>query len=824
MAGKLIRLRPGNFPLTGESAANADTPSSPYGLSSPGGADAAGGPGAEVVRLAVHGRHAKAAESGPEPLPALALRSAERRRWSAELAGSALAVMVVHGVGGIGKSVLAGQIAARLPDLDPDCATASLTGEVTPDTFLAAVCTAVRRHPLAADRGGAVASAVAAVDRAVLPWPQRMSLLREHVLGRVPLLLVLDDFDENLSLDAGTCTIRDPELVGVLKFWAGRPHRGRLLITCRHRFAVPEVAGRRIAFRALGPLSQAGAIDLATSLPALGRLGEQDLDLAWRLLGGHPRAMEYLDGLLASGQVRFADLADRLGALLPEVTGTPAARPGVARPGAAAGAPAAPTELPLPVAEAAALAVSGALLAELFDRLSPASQGLLARASAYREPIGRDVLLLPVGQYSPAELTSLLDECRVTGLLTADPGAEPPSVSVHPWTATEVQQLLLARDRGAELADAHHRAAEYWRWRLTSWPQDEHAQREARYHLLQVNELERPPGLEGRHRAAREVPMRRLRRRLGPYAVATVAVAVTAFLTAEFSGALSTDRLTSSVTTTSGVPTGAAAAAVRAQAASWVTGQVSRADIVACDPAMCTVLQAHGVPGGDLLVLRPGSADPLGSDVVVATPAVRNQFGARLAGVYAPQVLASFGTGAQEIEVRAVAPDGAAAFRAALAADLSARRTAGRQLVRNPRLTIAGPARAALQAGRVDSRLLVVLAALTANQRLTILSFGSSGPGAGADTPLRRVQVTADHATVTAMLAFVQAQRVPYRPAHATITRAFITRAAATRSDAPQASGASTQAGRASARAASVLTVEFAAPSPAGLLDTQTVP
>ena len=246
-------------------------------------------------------------------------------------------------------------------------------------------------------------------------------------------------------------------------------------------------------------------------------------------------------------------------------------------------------------------------------------------------------------------------------------------------------------------------------------------------------------------------------------------------------------------------------------------------------------------------MLRPGSADPLGSDVVVATPAVRNQFGARLAGVYAPQVLASFGTGAQQIEVRAVAPDGAAAYRAALAADLSARRTAGRQLVHNPRLTIAGPARAALQAGRVDSRLLVVLAALTANQRLTILSFGSSGPGAGAATPLRRVQVTADHATVTAMLAFLQAQRVPYRPAHATVTRAFITHPAAAHAAPTHPAAAhpapthpaaahpaaahpaaahpgATQPGGASAHAASVLTVEFAAPSPAGLLDTQTVP
>src|SRR6201996_5575693 len=368
MAGRLIRLRPANFALMGESAAKADNlpnlPNSAHSLSlrplgRPAGPDELDGPDADVVRLAGYGRHAKASQSGPPPSPALPLRSAERRRWSAELAGSALAALVVHGVGGIGKSVLAAQITARLPDLDPDCVTASLTGEVTPDTFLAAVCTAVRRHPLAADRGGPVASAVAAVDRAVTPWPQRMSLLREHVLGRVPLLLVLDDFDDNLSLDAGTCTIRDPELVGLLTSWAERPHRGRLLITCRHRFAVPEVASRRIGFRPLGPLSRAGALDLATSLPALSLLGEQDLDRAWRLLGGHPRAMEYLDTLLTNGPLRFTDLAARLGRLVPVAPGSPS--PSSRSGGGAPAAPAIPTELPLPAAEAAAVAVSGEL-------------------------------------------------------------------------------------------------------------------------------------------------------------------------------------------------------------------------------------------------------------------------------------------------------------------------------------------------------------------------------------------------------------------------------------------------------------------------------
>ncbi|HEY6500169.1 MAG TPA: ATP-binding protein [Streptosporangiaceae bacterium] len=743
-----------------------------------------------MVRLPGAGRHAKASEAGPPPVPALPIRSAERRRWSAELTGPTLTGLVVHGVGGIGKSVLAAQIAARVPHHDPDCAAATLTGEVTPDMFLAAVATAVRRHPLATDPGGTAAEAIAAADRPDLPWTRRMSLLRQHVLGRVPVLLVLDNFDDNLTLEAGTCTIRDPELVELLTSWASRPHRGRLLITCRHQFAVPDVASPRIAFRHLGPLSRAGAIELATSLPALNLLGEHDLDLVWRLLGGHPRAMEYLDRLLACGDRTFAGLADRLTGPVLAAAGPPAPRPGTQVP--------VPTELTAPVAETAALAASGVLLAELFGRLSPAAQGLLVRASAYRAPIGRDVLLLPVGQYSPAELTSLLDEVRASGLLEADPwtddGADPLVVSVHPATATGVHELLATRGRDADLADAHHRAAEYWRWRLTSWPQDRHAQREARFHLLRVSELEQQAQAEGRHRAPRPSAGRRLRRRLTPYAVATVAVAVTAFLTAAASGALNTDRLSSSVST-AGPPSPAVVA--RDQAATWVAGQVSRAAIVSCDPAMCTALQTHGVPAGDLLVLRSAASDPLGSDVVLATPAIRAQFGARLASVYAPQVIASFGTGAQQIEVRSVAPDGARAFTAALAADQAARQTAGRQLLRNSRLTIAGPARTALRAGQVDDRLLVTLAALAAGQSLHIVSFGGNGPGAGAGTPLRTVQLTAAPAALGPMLTFVRAQRSPYLAAHAAIIR--------------PAGGP-------------VLTIEFAAPSPAGLLNAQAAP
>ena len=105
-----------------------------------------------------------------------------------------------------------------------------------------------------------------------------------------------------------------------------------------------------------------------------------------------------------------------------------------------------------------------------------------------------------------------------------------------------------------------------------------------------------------------------------------------------------------------------AAATTREQAAQWIAGQVAPSAIVSCDPLMCAALQAAGVSAGRLLSIGTAVADPLGSDVVVATPALRSQFGTRLESVYAPAVIASFGSGDERIDIRAIAPDGAAAF------------------------------------------------------------------------------------------------------------------------------------------------------------------
>ena len=223
-------------------------------------------------------------------------------------------------------------------------------------------------------------------------------------------------------------------------------------------------------------------------------------------------------------------------------------------------------------------------------------------------------------------------------------------------------------------------------------------------------------------------------------------------------------------------------AGAQAQAAAWVAGQVSGNAIVACYPGTCAALQERGVAAARLMPLASAAASPRGATVLVTSPPVSGQ----LAGRYAPALIASFGSGANLVEVRAVESGGVTAYRAALRADLAARRAAGSQLLRNSHIRFAGPGAAQLRAGEVDSRLLATLAALAAQYSFRVTSFGDAAPGAPA--LFRQAAITGIGPGRPAALAMVRAQNPPYLPAHATAVG---------------------QTG---------LSIEFAAPSPLGLL------
>jgi hypothetical protein len=247
----------------------------------------------------------------------------------------------------------------------------------------------------------------------------------------------------------------------------------------------------------------------------------------------------------------------------------------------------------------------------------------------------------------------------------------------------------------------------------------------------------------------------------------------------------------------------AAASAARREAAAWVAAQVSRNAIVACDPVTCDTLQTAGFPAASLIQLEPSAGDPLGSAIVMATATLRSQIGSRLTSVYAPVVLASFGSGAARVDIRVTAPDGSAAYLKSLHSDLQARVAAGTALLGNTHMSFPPAARQQLTTGQVDTRLLITLASLTAQRdvrNVRVVAFSGSGPHASPGMPLRIAELASPQNSadggrsyLNSVLAFAAAQRAPYLATNAGLERL---------------SGGQL-----------VVRIQFAAPSPLGLLN-----
>ena len=473
-------------------------------------------------------------------------RRREQRRWPADLTGP-VAGVVIYGIGGTGKTTLAAELTTRVRDREPGRILVSLTGPLTLESLLGAVITTIRLELLVQDQDTTAIRALDVAGRADLPWQNRLAILRGHVLDHVPVLLLLDNFEDNLRPDGDAgYAVRDEVLAELLAAWMADPGRTRLLLTCRYRFTLPGGTERALSFRQLGALSRAETMKLAWSLPALDRLDEGQLEQVWRLAGGHPRSLEYLDALLSGGTARYPDVTDRLTAAITRRLSSADRGQWLA----------ARTGLDAALAETVALAADDVLLDDLLTRLTqvPGAADLLLGVSVYREPVDHNAVLFVAGQPDPdaehipdraatfQQITAILadagitvDEsldlasvpgdtqeqlaphlaelnrqptppfrppprldgqvaaCQAASLLVVIGEEGQPRFSVHRWTATELAGRT-AREPGQRLAGAHRQAAAYWRWRARVWPQDRaadvHDLLEARHHLLQAGEIE----------------------------------------------------------------------------------------------------------------------------------------------------------------------------------------------------------------------------------------------------------------------------------------------------------------------------------------------
>jgi hypothetical protein len=236
-------------------------------------------------------------------------------------------------------------------------------------------------------------------------------------------------------------------------------------------------------------------------------------------------------------------------------------------------------------------------------------------------------------------------------------------------------------------------------------------------------------------------------------------------------------------------PPTAGPAVIRSDAVAWVRTQLAPDTVISCDPAMCRALVSRGIQEGHLYVLKPGMTNPLDSTVIVATPLFQSQIGSKLTSIYAPGLLARFGSGRQQIQVRAIAPHGVPGYMSEVKSDLSARRMSGAELAGSTGIVSSATARKELAAGEVDSRLMTVITGLAVGHPVDIVAFGESGPDT-AIAPFRSAELAANN--MRAMMRAVRGQPSPFRVAHMASVRL--------------------SSGRL------VLRIDFTAPSPFGLL------
>ena len=450
--------------------------------------------------------------------------------------------VVVHGLGGAGKSTLAAELVKALAG-ETDLVVA-IAGQTSVDQLLDTVGQCLFAHCIERrlDEKHPYRELAQVLRNPQLEWRQRLGLLGRLLLGRERVLLLLDNFEDNLGVGDGSRRVADPELASLLASWVGSPRRSRLVVTSRYPFQLPESREGRLERLHLGPLSLAETRKLMWRLEGLSALSLEEQQRAYADVGGHPRTLEYLDALLRGGRARFDDVAERMEKAL-EARGVKQPRAWMAG---------TKGDLDRALAEAVTLAVDDVLLGQLLERLEaiPGARRLLLGASVYRQPVdeiglrwqageelevepdpgreerqarleqartaaaaeGRSTRLEELGlepelvaqieenwrqaRRPPLEvpegfreaLEALQELGLVAPLEPAEEGEER-SYAVHRWTAG----ALAGMSETGELAAAHRRAASYWRWRVRVWPQsreqDVEQLVEARHHLHAAGEM-----------------------------------------------------------------------------------------------------------------------------------------------------------------------------------------------------------------------------------------------------------------------------------------------------------------------------------------------
>ncbi len=205
--------------------------------------------------------------------------------------------VVVTGIGGIGKSSVAGRTMVRMSE--EGWIVAASSGRFSLGDIARALAFGLMER-------NKLNGIWAQLANAQLDDSWRVELIKA-LLQRERVLLVLDNFEDNLKVGGGA--FLDPMTKTWLWLFARSAKSAKLLITSR--YPLPGGADY-FETRQLGPLSPAETRKLVLRLEGLEGISTENLAEVQRRIGGHPRLLEYLDGILRAGKARFPEVVERL--------------------------------------------------------------------------------------------------------------------------------------------------------------------------------------------------------------------------------------------------------------------------------------------------------------------------------------------------------------------------------------------------------------------------------------------------------------------------------------------------------------------------------
>ncbi|HEX6367829.1 MAG TPA: TIR domain-containing protein [Longimicrobium sp.] len=342
--------------------------------------------------------------------------------------------VVLTGIGGVGKSAVAGRVMQRLAEdgwLVPAHA-----GRFDIKSIAATIGRQLIRK--GSIEGKELGRSLVTDDVDDLT---RLDFVQQ-ALAEEPVLLVLDDFEQNLQTGGGA--FLDPDASDYLRLLAESARRGRLLLTCRHPVPGAEDYLRRVP---VGPLSRAETLKLLQRLDSLRDCDPSDLMLVLRLIGGHPRMLEFLDAVMRGGKGRLPHVTQKLR----EVLDTQDATSGAA------------ADLQGGIAAAAALGARDVLLAELLDiaRSKGVDEVLLQTATSNLpvDAAGVARMLADGAEGEREEVARALELLEDLSLVHRFPDD---SFWVHRWTAEGLDDLVDSETQQVRYA----RAGRYRWWRV----------------------------------------------------------------------------------------------------------------------------------------------------------------------------------------------------------------------------------------------------------------------------------------------------------------------------------------------------------------------